>query len=83
MKLVKACVCAESYLQRHFHPQGGAVKYVQSCLSASKDGESIFHYCESPVKLVQAYSWAGNTLQRHLNRLGCAVKHVEACLSAS
>ena len=47
--LVKACVCAQSNLQRRFHLQGGAVKYVQSCLSASKDGESIFHYCRSPV----------------------------------
>ena len=61
----------------------GALKHIQACLSASKDGESSFHYCRSPVKLVQACLWAGNTLQRHSNRLGCAVKHVEDCLSAS
>ena len=47
MKLVKACLCAESTLQRRFHRLGGAVKHVQACLSASGDGESRFHYCGS------------------------------------
>ena len=83
MKLVKACLCAESSLQRRFHRLGGAVKHVQACLSTSKDGESSFHYCVSPVKLVEACLCAGNTLQRRFNRRGGAVKHVQACLSTS
>ena len=69
-------------LQGRFNHRG-AVKHVQSCLSASKGGESSFHYRGSPVKLVQACLWAGNTLQRHLNRRGGAVKHVQVCLCAS
>ena len=36
------------------------MKDVQACLSARKDGESIFHHCESLVKLVQGCSWARN-----------------------
>ena len=55
---------------------------MQACLSASKDGESRFHYYGSHVKLVQACLWAGSTLQRHFNRRGGSVKHVQACLSA-
>ena len=53
MKPVKACVCAENNLQRRFHPQGGAVKYVQACSRACKYGESSFHYYGSHVKLVK------------------------------
>ena len=41
MKLVKACLCAESTLQRRFNRRGGAVKHVQACLSTSKDEESF------------------------------------------
>ena len=67
--------------QRCFKHRGGAVKHLQSWLSASKNGENSFHYCGSPVKLVQACLWAGNTLQRHLNRRGGAVKNVQACLN--
>ena len=59
------------------------MKHVQACLSASKDGESCFHYCGRPVKLVQACLWAVNTLQRRFKRRVCAVKHVQACLSAN
>ena len=58
------------------------MKHVHACLSDSKDGESSFHYCGSPVKLVQACLWAGNTLQRHLNRRRGAAKHLQASLSA-
>ena len=68
--------------QRRFKHRGGAVKHLQSWLSARKDGESSLHYCGSSVKLVQAFLRAGNTLQTHLNRRGCVVKHVQACLSA-
>ena len=56
---------------------------MQACLSASKDGESSYNYCGTPVNLVQACLLAGNTLQRHLNRRGSAVKHVQAFLSES
>ena len=80
---MQACLCEGNTLQRRFNRLRGALKHVQACLSARKDGESIFHYCESPVKLVQACLLAGSTLQRHLKPLGCAVKHVQACLSAS
>ena len=48
--------------------RGGAVTHVQACLGASKDGESSFQYCGSPVKDVQTCFWAGNTLQRRFNR---------------
>ena len=41
MKLVKACLCAESTLQRRFNRRGGAVKHVQAWLSTSKDEESF------------------------------------------
>ena len=57
------------------------MKHQKTCLSVSKDGESSFHYCGSPVKLAQALCWAGNALQRHFNRRG-AVKDVQASLSA-
>ena len=71
------------------HPQcrlkhrEGAVVHLQSWLSASKDGESSFHYCGSPVKLVQVCLCARKTLHRRFNRGGGAVKHVQACSSAS
>ena len=48
----------------------------------SKDGESSFHHCGSPMKLVQVCLCAGNTLQRGFNRRRGTVKHVLACLSA-
>ena len=63
--------------------RGGAVKHLLSWLSASKDGESSFHYCGSLVKLVQACLCALNTLHRRFNRGGGAVKHVQACSSGS
>ena len=56
------------------------MKHVHACLSASKDGESSFHHCGSPVKLVQACLCARNTLQRRFNRRGGAVK--QGCSSA-
>ena len=74
MKLVQACLCSENSLQRRFNRRGRAAKHEHACLSASKDGESSFHYCSSPVKLVQAYLWAVNSLQRHLYRQERAVK---------
>ena len=48
----------------------------------SKDGESSFHHCVSPMKLVQVCLCAGNTLQRGFNRRRGVVKHVQARLSA-
>ena len=83
MKLLKACLCAESTLQRRCYRLGVAVKHVQACLSTSKDGESSFHYCGSTVKLVQACLWAGNTPERRFNRRGGPVKHVQTCLCTS
>ena len=56
--------------------------HQQTCLSASKDGESSFHYCGSPVKLAQARCWAGNALRRHFYHRGGAVKDVQSSLSA-
>ena len=44
MKLVEACLYAEGTLQRRFNRRGGAVKQLQSCLSARKDVESSFHH---------------------------------------
>ena len=70
-------------LQRHLNRRGSAVKHVQACLTESKDGESSFHYCGSPVKLVQACLCAENTLQGRFNRRGGGVKYVQACLSYS
>ena len=83
MKLVQACLCSENTLQRRFNRRGRAVKHVQACLSASKAGESSFHYCGSLVKLVQACLCSGNTLHRRFNRRFGAVKQVQACLSTS
>ena len=54
VKLVQACICVGSTLQRHFHRRGGAVKHVQAFLSTRKDGEISFLHCGSPVKLAQA-----------------------------
>ena len=45
MKLVQACLCAGKTLESRFNRRGGAVKHVQSSLSASKDLESSFHHC--------------------------------------
>ena len=56
---------------------------MQACLSASKEGESIFHHCGGPVKVVQTSLCTGNTLQCRFNRSVRAVKDVQACLSAS
>ena len=69
---MQACLCVESTLQRRFSRRGGVVTHVQACLSVSKDGESRFYYCGSPVKLVQACLCAENTLQRPLIRRGGA-----------
>ena len=44
MKLVQACLCGENTLQRPFNRRESAVKRVQACLSASKDGECSSHY---------------------------------------
>ena len=59
------------------------MKHVQAILSASKDRESNFHHCGSPVKLVQSRLCAENTLQRRLNVRGGAMKHVQVCLGVS
>ena len=45
MELVKACLCMEKTV----------------LLSASKDLESSFHHCGSPVMLMQACVCAGKT----------------------
>ena len=63
--------------------RGGAVKHVQTCLSAIKDRDSSFDHYGGPVKLVQACLCAENTLQRRFNLRGGVVKHVKACLSTS
>ena len=55
---------------------------MQACVSASKDGESSFHHCGSPVKLVHVCLCAGNILQCGFNRRRGAVKLVQASLSA-
>ena len=54
VKLVQACLCAGSTLQRRFNRRRDAMKQVQACLNARKDLESSFHHCGGPVKLVQA-----------------------------
>ena len=51
--------------------KGGAVKHVQACLSASKDGESSLHHC------------AENSLHRRFYRSQGAIRHVQVCLCAS
>ena len=45
MKLVQACLCTGKTLRSGFNRTGGAVKHVQSSLSASNDLESSFHHC--------------------------------------
>ena len=42
MKLVQACLCVGSTIQRRFQRRRGAVKHVQACGTASKDGETVF-----------------------------------------
>ena len=81
MKLMQASLFEGNTLQRRINRLGSAVKQVQACLSANKDGESSFHHCGDPVKLVQASLCAGNTIQARFNRLESAVKHVQACLT--
>ena len=49
MQLVQACLYAGNTLQHRFNRQGSAVKHVQACLSAGKDGESSFLQCGIPV----------------------------------
>ena len=40
MKLVQANFSVRKERESSFHHRGGAVKHVQACLSAKKDGES-------------------------------------------
>ena len=79
VKLVQTCLYAGNTLQRRFNRRGGAVKHVQACLCARKDGESNFHHCGGPVKLVQASLCVGNTIQRRFHRRNCAWKYVQEC----
>ena len=67
MQLVQARLCVGNTLQPRFYRREGAVKHVQACLSARKDGESSFHLCGGPVQLVQASLCAGNILQRRFH----------------
>ena len=62
-----------------FSPPRWAVKHVQACLSARKNGESSFHKCGGPVKLEETCLYAGNTLQRRFSRRGGALEHMQAC----
>ena len=78
MKLVQTGLCSANILKSRFKRGGGAVKHVQACLSARKDGESSFLHCGGPVKLVQNCLCVGNTLQRRFHRRGGAVKHTQA-----
>ena len=42
MQLMQTCLYTGNTLQRRFNRQGGAVKRVQACSNASKDGETVF-----------------------------------------
>ena len=55
---------------------------VLACLSASKDQESSFHHCGSPVKPVQACLSTKKELESWFYRNGGTVILVPACLCA-
>ena len=46
MKLVQTRLCVGSTQQRRFHCRGGAVKHMQACLSARRDGKAVFSTVE-------------------------------------
>ena len=51
-----------------------------NCLSASKDRESSFHHCGSPVKLVQTWLSTRKELESCFHLCGGSVMHVQGCL---
>ena len=56
------------------------MKHVQACLCASKDRESSFHLCGSPVKLVQSCLSTRKELESIFNHCGGLLNLVQACL---
>ena len=56
--------------------------HVQAYLSASKDLESRFYHCRSPVKFVHASLSTRKDLERSFNHCGSPVMLVQAYLYA-
>ena len=71
--MVQTCLCAGNNLQRRFHRRGGAVKHVQACLNARKDGESGIHNCGGLLS-------ARKDGESGFHNCGGLVKLVQACL---